>query len=101
MRNDVIIRPVMTEKSMREAKEKKYCFLVHPKATKPMIAKAVNSLFSVHVMHVRTMTRRGKTRRIGRRRLPIQMPTTKRAIVEIRKDQTISLFDMQKGKGVS
>ncbi|MDP3724727.1 MAG: 50S ribosomal protein L23 [bacterium] len=100
MRNDVIIRPVMTEKSMREAKEKKYCFLVHPKATKPMIATAVNNLFSVHVVHVHTMTRHGKTRRIGRRRLPIQTPTTKRAIVEIRKDQSISLFETQKGKGV-
>lgn len=100
MRNDVIIRPVMTEKSMREAKEKKYCFLVHPKATKPMIASAVNTLFRVHVLNVRTMTRHGKTRRMGRRRLPVHLSATKRAIVEIRKDQSISLFDMQKGKGV-
>ena len=51
---DVIIRPVITEKSMADMGEKKYTFLVHPEANKTQIKEAVEKMFSCFRAHIRT-----------------------------------------------
>ena len=63
---DIIIRPIITEKSMIGATEKKYTFEVAKKAGKIEIAKAVEELFGVKVAKVNTINVRGKLRRQGR-----------------------------------
>ena len=63
---DVILKPVITEKSMAGMGEKKYTFLVHPQATKTQIKEAVQKMFDgVKVESVNTMNMDGKTKRRG------------------------------------
>ncbi len=63
---DIIIRPIITEKSMIGATEKKYTFEVAKKANKIEIAKAVEEIFGVKVSKVNTINVRGRLRRQGR-----------------------------------
>ena len=62
---EVIVRPVVTEKSNDELQQGKYTFEVNKKATKVDIAKAVEKLFEVKVLKVNTMTVKGKKKRVG------------------------------------
>ena len=63
---DVILRPVVTEKSMADMAEKKYTFLVHPEANKVQIKEAVEKMFEgAKVKAVNTMNLEGKTKRRG------------------------------------
>ena len=64
---DVILRPVVTEKSMDMQADKKYTFYVHPESNKTMIAEAVEKMFpGTKVAKVNTLNVRGKTKRRGR-----------------------------------
>jgi len=64
---DVILKPVVTEKSMYAMSDKKYTFLVHPEANKSMIKEAVEKMFpGTKVLKVNTLTQDGKKRRMGR-----------------------------------
>ena len=87
---DVIIRPVVSEKSYGLMDLNKYTFLVHPDANKTEIKIAVEKIFDVKVTSVNTMNRQGKARRtrvgIGRR------AATKRAIVSLAEGQSIDIF---------
>ena len=63
---DVILKPVVTEKSMNAMAEKKYTFMVHPEATKAQIKEAVEKMFEgTKVKKVNTMNIDGKTKRRG------------------------------------
>ena len=63
---DVILKPVITEKSMEDMSAKKYTFLVHPEANKTQIKEAVEKMFEgTKVAKVNTMNLDGKTRRRG------------------------------------
>ena len=62
---EIIIRPIVTEKSNDALQEGKYTFEVNKKATKVEIAKAVEKLFEVKVLKVNTITVKGKTKRVG------------------------------------
>ena len=61
---EVIIKPIITERSSEGLQEGKYTFKVNKKATKVEIAKAVEKLFGVKVLNVNTMTVKGKTKRV-------------------------------------
>lgn len=63
---DVIIKPIITEKSNDGLQEGKYTFKVNKKATKVEIANAVEKLFDVKVLKVNTITVKGKEKRVGR-----------------------------------
>ena len=63
---DIILKPVITEKTMNQMSEKKYTFYVHTEATKTQIAEAVEKLFAgTKVASVNTMNLDGKTKRRG------------------------------------
>ena len=63
---DVILKPVITEKSMNAMSEKKYTFLVHPEANKSQVKEAVEKMFpGTKVEKVNTMNIQGKTKRRG------------------------------------
>ena len=89
---DVILKPVVTEKSMNSMAEKKYTFLVHTEATKSMIKEAVEKMFEgTKVARVNTMTLDGKTRRRGR--TIGKTAKRKKAIVQLTEDSAdIELF---------
>ena len=89
---DVILKPVVTEKSMSARAEKKYTFLVHTEATKSMIKEAVEKMFEgTKVARVNTMNLDGKTRRRGR--TIGKTAKRKKAIVQLTEDSAdIELF---------
>jgi large subunit ribosomal protein L23 len=63
---DIVIRPIITERSMRDMEENKYTFVVSKKANKIEIKKAVEELFGVKVDSVNVVNYMGKMRRMGR-----------------------------------
>lgn len=63
---DIIIKPIVTEKSNDGLQDGKYTFKVNKKATKVDIANAVEKLFGVKVLKVNTMTVKGKQKRVGK-----------------------------------
>lgn len=91
--HDVIIAPVVSEKSYGLVEGGVYTFFVHPDATKPEIHDAVEAIWGVKVVKVNTLNRRGKQQRtrgsarVGRR------PATKRAIVTLAPGSEIPLFE--------
>ncbi len=89
---DVIIEPVITEKSMNAMAEKKYTFLVHPEANKTMIKDAVERMFEgTKVASVNTMNNSGKEKRRGR--TVGKTAKTKKAIVTLTADsKDIEIF---------
>jgi large subunit ribosomal protein L23 len=90
---DVILKPVISEKSMNEMASKKYTFLVHVDANKTMIKEAVEKMFEgTKVKSVNTMNLDGKTRRIGR--TVGKTAKTKKAIVQLTEDsKDIEIFE--------
>lgn len=78
---DIIIKPIITEKSNDGLQDGKYTFKVAKKATKVQIANSVESLFGVKVLRVNTMTVKGKEKRVGAH--TGKRPDWKKAIVTI------------------
>ena len=90
---DIIIRPVITERSMAAVAEKKYVFEVAKTAGKIEIKKAVEEIFGVKVAAVNTVTMRGKAKRLGAAR-PGMTKTWKKAYVQLTADsKTIEFFE--------
>jgi large subunit ribosomal protein L23 len=89
---DVILQPVVSEKSYALLDEGVYTFLVHPSSNKTEIRQAVEAIFNVRVQQVNTLNRKGKRKR--NRRMPTfgKRPDTKRAIVTLVAGDTIDLF---------
>ena len=87
---DILLAPVVSEKSYTRIDENKYTFLVSPSANKTQIKIAIEKVFDVTVIQVNTMNRAGRKIRtrfgFGRR------PDTKRAIVTLADGQSIDLF---------
>ncbi len=90
---DVILKPVITEKSMNAMAEKKYTFLVHTEANKSMIKEAVEKMFpGTKVASVNTMNMVGKVKRRGM--TYGKTAKTKKAIVKLTEDsKEIELFE--------
>ena len=89
---DVILKPVITEKSMNLMGEKKYTFLVHPEANKTMIKEAVEKMFEgTKVKKVNTLNVGGKKKRRGM--VVGKTAKTKKAIVQLTEDsKAIEIF---------
>jgi large subunit ribosomal protein L23 len=89
---DVIVAPVVSEKSYALMEEGAYTFTVHPDASKPQIRDAVQQIFGVKVAKVNTLNRSGKRKRNRRTFTYGKRPDTKRAIVTLAEGETIDLF---------
>ena len=89
---DIILKPIVTEKSMDSMSDKKYTFIVHPDATKSQIKEAVEKMFSgAKVAKVNTMNLEGKNRR--RRNIVGKTSKSKKAIVQLTADSAdIEIF---------
>jgi large subunit ribosomal protein L23 len=88
---DIIVRPVISEKTYGLLDENKYTFVVDKRSNKTEIKQAIQTIFDVKVVSVNTMNRPGKRKRrglvVGKR------PDTKRAIVTVAPGDEIELFD--------
>ena len=89
--HDILIRPVITEKTSDLMAENKYTFSVDRRANKLEIRKAVESIFKVDVTAVRTMNVPGKLKRQGR--TSGMTPQWKKAIVTVKAGQRLPIFD--------
>jgi large subunit ribosomal protein L23 len=90
---DVILAPVVSEKSYSLLDAGVYTFTVHPDATKPEIHDAVEAIFDVKVVKVNTLNRQGKRKRNRRTMTYGRRPDTKRAIVTLAEGHSIDLFE--------
>jgi len=90
---DVIIEPIVSEKSYALLEQNVYTFRVHPHATKPQIHDAVERAFNVRVVKVNTLNCKGKRKRNRRSFTFGKRPDTKRAIVTLHPDDRIDLFE--------
>ncbi len=89
--HDIIIRPVITEKSSSLMEFNKYTFEVHKSANKIQIRKAVEAVFNVQVQSVNTLNVKGKMRRRGMAKGYTR--SWKKAIVQLKPDQRIEFFE--------
>lgn len=87
---DVLIRPVISEKSVGFVEESKYTFWVNPAANKIEIKAAVEKMFKVHVEDVNTLNVKGKEKRVGRYKG--KTPDRKKAIVKLQAGEKIEGF---------
>jgi len=90
---DVILRPVVSEKSYALLDLGVYTFVVAPSANKIEIRQAVEQLFNVQVVKVNTLNRKGKRKRNRRQPTFGKRPDTKRAVVTLAEGQRIPLFE--------
>jgi large subunit ribosomal protein L23 len=88
--SQVIIAPVVSEKSYVLAAAGKYTFRIHPDAHKTQVRQAVEALFDVHVEEVRTISVKSKPKRRGISRGRTR--SWKKAIVQIRSGESIPIF---------
>ena len=90
---DVILAPIVSEKSYSLLDQNSYTFKVHPDANKTEIRQAVEAIWGVKVLSVNTLNRKGKLKRFrfveGRR------PGSKRAIVKLAEGDKIEIFETQ------
>ena len=92
----VIIKPIITERSSMDLQEGKYTFKVNKKATKVEIAKAIEKLFEVKVLSVNTVSVKGKEKRVGR--YTGKTSDWKKAIVTIDTNPTEKTYLAKGGK---
>ncbi len=91
---DVIIRPVVSEKSYAGLELNTYTFLVHPRAKKTEIQEAVQAIWNVRVTSVNTLRRKGKVKRRGW--TTGKRADQKRAIVTLAQGDSIEIFEAGK-----
>jgi large subunit ribosomal protein L23 len=91
---DVIIRPIVSEKSYAGIERNTYTFLVDPRANKTEIKEAVQKIWGVRVVSVNTLNRRGKVKRRGFTRG--KRPDQKRAVVTLAPGESIEIFETGK-----
>jgi len=90
---DVLIAPVISEKTYALLEQNVYVFKVHPSSSKPEIRRAVEEIFEVTVTNVNTLNRKGKNRRNRRNNTLGKRADTKRAIVTLAEGDSIEIFE--------
>ncbi|MCE9622215.1 MAG: 50S ribosomal protein L23 [Actinomycetia bacterium] len=90
---DIILAPIVSEKSYGLIEQGVYTFKVHPGASKPEIGDAIESIWGVTVLKVNTLNRKGKVTRARRTGKAGSKPDTKRAIVTLAAGDEIPLFE--------
>jgi large subunit ribosomal protein L23 len=91
MAHDIIVRPIITEKSSRMMEDNKYTFEVHPQANKTEVRKAVETVFKVKVEKVHTLKVRSKPKRMGV--FLGKSRAWKKAIVTLAEGERIEFFE--------
>lgn len=81
--NEVILTPILTEKTIALAKNKIYVFLVNKAANKYKVKEALEKLYSVKVGEVRIQVKKGERKRVGRNRILKKLPNKKIAYISL------------------
>lgn len=94
----IIKRPIISEKSLLDARSGVFTFIVDKNATKGQIGKSIEELFKVHVTSVATNNVKGKKRMTGKRRIPKYLSAIKKARVKLTAGEKIDLFEIGEQK---
>ena len=86
----IIMKPLVTEKAMAQEEKRTYAFLVHPKATKIQIRNAVETIYKVNVTSVNTATLQGRRKRYRSR--AYVTPMKKKALVTLAENERIDII---------
>ena len=90
----IVIKPVITEKSLRLANsENTYIFEVQMTSNKNQIRESIEKLFAVNVEKIRTIVNHRELKRTGKKRMTVRTGKTKKALVTLKSGQSIDLFD--------
>lgn len=92
--NSILVRPIITEKSMNEAARGRFTFEVLKSANKHEIAEAVKTSFKVNPVKVQTLNVKGKTKRSAKTRKTFETSGFKKAVVQLKQGEKIELFDI-------
>lgn len=92
--NNIIIRPVISEKSMGHVEKGKFTFIVFRAAKKPQIKKAIEEQYGVHVIGISTAITKGRSTKAGKKRLEVRYQPIKKAIIALKKGEKIDVFDI-------
>lgn len=92
---EIIISPLVTEKSIADQELGRYSFIVDPNANKPQISKAFSSIFNTKVLSVRTHRLHAKPKMDWRKRLQIKTSNRKIAVITVNKDQKIEILSLK------
>jgi len=90
---DVIKKPLVSEKSMGAVEDGRYTFVVDRAASKNQIKKAVETIFGVSVIRVRTTILKRKQKRLSNNRRMLQPAPVKKAIVELKKGEKLDVYE--------
>ncbi|MDD3531813.1 MAG: 50S ribosomal protein L23 [Candidatus Shapirobacteria bacterium] len=90
---DVIKKPLVSEKSMGAVEDGRYTFVVDRAASKNQIKKAVETIFGVSVIRVRTTILKRKQKRLSNNRRMLQPAPVKKAIVELKKGEKLDIYE--------
>lgn len=91
----IVIRPIITEKSLKDASNGCYTFQVKKDANKYEIRNEVEMLFKVHVRDVTTLIKKGKIKKMGKKRLPVKGADIKKAKVRLSPGEKIDIFEVK------
>jgi len=95
---NILVKPLITEKTMNLVSRGWFTFAVMPHARKEEIARAVEAVYKVHVVGVRTVSMHGKMHRAGKSQKKVQNQDWKKAIVELKQGETIDAFSIGGGE---
>jgi len=91
----IVIKPVITEKSLRLANsDNTYTFVVQRTANKDQIKESVEKLFTVEVKDIKTITNQKGKKRTGKKRVSVTTGKVKKALVTLKEGHSIDLFDI-------
>lgn len=91
---NTLLKPLITEKSLRLVSKGWYTFATDRFARKNDITSAVKSLFHVDVTEIRTIVMKGKTRRVGKKMMHVKKSDWKKTMIRLKTGQTIDAFEM-------
>jgi len=91
--SNIIKKPVITEKSLKDAQKGVFTFEVDRRVNKYQIKDSIEKLFKVHVIKVKSSNFKGKKRLVGKMRTPIYDPDRKKAWVQLASGEKIDLFE--------
>lgn len=93
---DIILKPLITEKGTQQiGSDNRYSFKVHRLANKRDIKKAVEDIFKVKVVSIKTLMIKGKTRKTMKKGKKIYLPAWKKAVIELKEGEKIALFETE------
>ena len=90
---DIILEPLITEKSLASQAKGIYIFLVNPRANKYQIAQAIESVFGVRPIRVRVLNLKGKKKNLWRQRKTIRRSGVKKAMIQLKQGDKIKLIE--------